>query len=70
MMADRFELIARKQEVQRKISRTRRELERERRPEIEKPDRKRIDKLETELERLMAQEYSLRLAIDRSGPLL
>ena len=67
-MADRFELIARKQEVQRKISRTRRELERERRPDIEKPDRKRIDKLETELERLMAQEYSLRLAIDRSGP--
>jgi hypothetical protein len=68
MMADRFELIARKQEVQRKISRARRELERERRPDIEKPDFKRIDKLETELERLMAQEYSLRLAIDRSGP--
>ena len=67
-MADRFELIARKQEVQRKISRARGELERERRPEIEKPDRKRIDKLETELERLMAQEYSLRLAIDRSDP--
>ncbi len=67
-MADRDALIARKQETQRKIVRTRRELERERRPDIEKPDRKRIERLETELERLMAQEYNLRLAIDRSGP--
>ncbi len=67
-MADRYALIARKQEVQREIGRTRRELERERRPDVEKPDRKRIEKLETKLERLMAQEYNLRLAIDRSGP--
>jgi len=68
MMADRFELIAHKQAVLREINRTRRELERELRPDIEKPDRKRINKLESALERLMAQEYSLRLAIDRSGP--
>ena len=67
MMADRFELIARKQEIQRKIVRTRRELEREQDPATAKPNRKRIEKLQTELERLMAQEYSLRLAIDRSS---
>ena len=66
-MSDRFELIARKQEIQRKIVRTRRELEREQHPTTAKPNHKRIEKLQSELERLMAQEYSLRLAIDRSG---
>ena len=66
-MADRFELIARKQEIQRQIVRTRRELEREQHSATAKLNRKRIEKLQTELERLMAQEYNLRLAIDRSG---
>lgn len=65
-MADRFELIARKEDVRRQIERTRRELERERHPRTGEPNRKRIDKLQTHLERLMAQEFNLRLAIDRS----
>ena len=65
-MAARFELIARKQEVRRKIERARRELERERHPQSGKPNRRQIEKLEDELERLMAQEFNLRLAIDRS----
>jgi hypothetical protein len=69
MMADRCALIAQKHEVQRKMHQTRRSLEQARKPGVEKLDRKRIEKLETELERLMAQEYSLRLAIDRTGPL-
>ena len=65
-MADRFELIARKQAVRNKIERTRRALERERHPAQGDPNPKRIDQLENELERLMAQEFNLRLAIDRS----
>ena len=65
-MADRFELIAKKQEVRREIERTRRELVRERSPQIGEPDRRRVEKLENDLERLMAQEFNLRLAIDRS----
>ena len=64
-MSDRFSLIARKQEVRRRIEQLRRRLERER---MQSPQgaKKRVRGLEDELERLMAQEYNLRVAIDRS----
>ena len=65
-MTDRFELIARKRAVRNKIERTRRALEREQHPSQGDPNPKRVNQLENELERLMAQEFNLRLAIDRS----
>ena len=68
---DRFDLIARKQEVRRQIERLNRQLDAERNAERAaadpKRDRRRIAKLEQQLQTLMAEEYSLRLAIDRSG---
>jgi hypothetical protein len=65
-VADRSTLIARKQAVQQEIQRTRRELNGLRRPEVTRPNSRRITQLENQLERLMAQEYQLRLAIDRA----
>ena len=59
-------LIARKQAVQQEIQRTRRELNGLCRPEITRPNARRIAQLENQLERLMAEEYRLRLAIDRA----
>ncbi len=69
---DRFALIARKQEVRRQIERVNRQLEAarsaaERNTADPKQDRRRIAKLEDQLQQLLAEEYSLRLAIDRSG---
>jgi elongation factor P--beta-lysine ligase len=66
-MTDRFTLIARKHEVQRRIERVTGALEQERRLPAEKQDRRRIAGWERELDALMAEEYSLRLAIDRSA---
>lgn len=64
-MSDRFDLITRKQEVRRQIEYARRQLERAR---TQSPPllTRRIGELETQLEQLMAEEYNLRLKIDRS----
>ena len=63
-MADQAALIARKQEVRRRIEQLRRRLERER---LKSPPIKgQIRKVENELERWMAEEYNLRVAIDRT----
>ena len=63
---NRFDLIARKQDVRRQIERVNRQLEAERGGADPKRDRRRIAKLEQQLHTLMAEEYALRLAIDRS----
>ena len=62
---DRFDLIARKQEVRRQIERLNRQLDAERSAADPKQDRRRINQLEEQLQRLMAEEYALRIAIDR-----
>lgn len=63
-MADREELIARKQEVRRQIVRLQRDLTHLQ--QANPPNDHRIRTLQEQLERLMAQEYNLRLQIDRS----
>ena len=67
---DRFALIARKQEVRRQIERVNRQLDTENNAERAAADprwdRRRIAQLEQQLQTLMAEEYALRLAIDRS----
>jgi hypothetical protein len=65
-MTDREALIARKQMVRRQIEETRRKLTQARQPASGKPNTRRIRQLEDKLDRLMAEEYTLRLAIDRS----
>lgn len=65
-MVDREALIARKQMVRRQIEETRRRLEQARRPADGSPNKRRVRQLEEKLDRLMAEEYNLRLAIDRS----
>ncbi len=65
-MADREALIARKQMVRRQIEETRRRLTQARQPANGKPNKRQIRRLEEKLDRLMAEEYTLRLAIDRS----
>ncbi len=62
---DKASLIARKHEVIAQIARARRELERENQHPTRKNRRKR-QQLERKLESLMAEEYRLRLQIDRS----
>ncbi len=62
---DKASLIARKHEVIAQIARVRRELERENQHPTKKNKRKRAQ-LERRLEQLMAEEYRLRLQIDRS----
>ncbi|MBV7328878.1 hypothetical protein KFU94_11570 [Chloroflexi bacterium TSY] len=66
---NRFELIARKQEIRSKIEQVRRTLEHERKSAADQRSwlqRRRIAKLETELDMLMSKEYNLRLQIDRN----
>lgn len=65
-MADREALIARKHALRRRIEQIQRELAQTRSRETTPTRRTR--QLEDELERLMGEEYPLRLAIDRSGP--
>lgn len=64
---DRFALIARKQEVRRQIERVNRQLEAERNAADPKRNRRHIAQLEQQLQTLMAEEYALRLEIDRSN---
>lgn len=64
-MTSRHELVARKHEVRGRIERLRRELVREQ-DLGDQANRRRLRKLENQLERLMAEEYRLRVAIDRN----
>jgi hypothetical protein len=63
-MVDRESLIARKHALRGQIERLQRELERAR--TASPANQRQMRKLEAQLEKLMAEEYSLRLAIDRS----
>lgn len=64
---ERHALIARKQEVRRVLAHAARELTR---VETQSPTwrtRRTVNSLQGKIERLMAEEYALRLAIDRAG---
>lgn len=63
---DRAALIARKQEVRRQLQRAQAALLALENAAGPKRDRRRIAQLQQQIEQLMAEEYSLRLAIDRS----
>lgn len=65
-MGNRDALIARKHAVRRQIEGTRRRLTHARQPADGKPNKRQIRQLEAKLDQLMAEEYNLRLAIDRS----
>lgn len=56
-------LIARKQSVRQQIERCQCQLEQLR--QAQPPNARRIRSLEADVERLMSEEYTLRLAIDR-----
>ncbi len=60
---DRETLIARKQAVRQQIERHRREMEQLH--QTQPPNLRLVHRLEVELEKLMSEEYALRLAIDR-----
>lgn len=69
---DRHALIARKQEIRRQIEQAQRELARiETQPHTWRVHllgrRRTLDSLQRKVERLMAEEHDLRLAIDRAG---
>lgn len=64
-MADRSELIAQKQSLLAEMAQVRREIAREQsRPQ---PRASRLRTLESQLDRLMAEEHNLRQQIDRSA---
>ena len=65
MKNDRASLIARKQEVLRELTRAQRRLEAIRSADNRHQLRQQ-QQLENEVEQLMAEEYRLRIAIDRS----
>lgn len=60
---DRESLIARKHTVRQQIERCQRQIEQLR--QAQPLNQRRLRTLESDLERLMGEEYSLRLAIDR-----
>ena len=69
---DRATLIARKQEVRRRLQAAQAELARldaiaHENAAGPKRDRQRIAQLQQQIEQLMAEEYNLRLAIDRAA---
>ena len=64
---DREALIARKNEVRRQIERLQRELTQQQNAAEPQRNRRRMAQLEQQVELLMAEEFNLRLAIDRSG---
>lgn len=64
-MNDRESLIARKQEVLRELTRARRQLDAVQQAG-NRHQRQQAAALEGEVERLMAEEYRLRIAIDRA----
>ncbi len=64
---DREALIARKQEVRRQLERAQASLAQLENAAGPKQDRRRIAQLQSQIERLMAEEYNLRLAIDQAN---
>ena len=66
-MPSRHDLIARKQAVRRALEQARRELTRLRAAEATRANQRQISKIERKIEILMAEEYRLRLAIDRTN---
>ena len=64
---DRDALIARKNEVRRQLEGLQRELTQQQNAADPQRNRRRIEQLEKQREILMAEEFNLRLAIDRSG---
>ncbi|MCS6827260.1 MAG: hypothetical protein NZ553_11660 [Caldilinea sp.] len=64
---EREALIARKQEVRRLLEQAQRELARLEMQPANWRTRRTRGKLENKIERLMAEEYALRLAIDRAS---
>ncbi|MDE0080658.1 MAG: hypothetical protein OXO50_24270 [Caldilineaceae bacterium] len=65
MKSDRESLISRKHEVLRELTRARRQLEATRSNDIAH-QRSQRQRLESEVEQLMAEEYRLRIEIDRA----
>ena len=65
MKNDRESLIVRKHEVLRELTRARRQLEAARSADS-RHKRSQRRQLESEVEQLMAEEYRLRIAIDRA----
>jgi hypothetical protein len=63
---DRTALIARKNEVHRQLEQARRQLAAQQNAADPKRNRRRIAKLEQQIEQLMVEEFNLRLAIDRA----
>ena len=64
---DRESLIARKQEVRRQLERAQASLVELENAAGPKQDRRRITQLQHQIERLMAEEFNLRLAIDQAN---
>jgi hypothetical protein len=64
---DREALIARKHEVRRQLERAQSALAQLENAAGPKRDRRRIAQLQYQVDRLMAEEFNLRLAIDRSA---
>ncbi len=64
---DRSTLIARKQEVRRQLEQAQRALAHAQAQPSSWRTRRQINSLQGQIERLMAEEYTLRLAIDRAG---
>jgi hypothetical protein len=64
---DRESLIARKQEVRRQLERAQASLVELENAAGPKQDRRRIIQLQNQIERLMAEEFNLRLAIDQAN---
>jgi len=64
---ERPALIARKHEVRRQLEQAQRNLAHAQAQPSTWHARRQINTLQTQIERLMAEEYALRLAIDRAG---
>ncbi len=64
---DRESLIARKQEVRRELERAQAAIAQLENAAGPKQDRRRIAQLQNQIDRLMAEEFNLRLAIDQAN---
>lgn len=64
---DRESLIARKHEVRRELERAQAALAQLENAAGPKQDRRRIAQLQNQIDRLMAEEFNLRLAIDQAN---
>lgn len=64
---DRAALIARKDEVRRQLVQSQREVVRVETRPVTWRTRRQLNALQEKIDRLMAEEHNLRLAIDRAG---